>query len=463
MISTFIIVGGLLLTWLYYYKHIVHTFFHLYMYLILIIIIINTAFIFVLIFLKKIPALAISWLSLCLLYLSCETTILVFNILGLDFPEIESSWDILGVDGYYNSHCTKWDPFLGHKWVPGTHRIVKFNGNKIILDNLFHVNNQGHISSYDYSYKKKDSFKRYIVFGDSFTDEQLIPHPWPDCCMKKLNENDENNNYELYNFGTHGGGLPAWYYTFFNEIIPKYEFDGIILAVFGDDLARPHYFTHFENGYSYDGTLKFPPKNDLEFKHALSSADSSRCIFPGYQLDSVVNAMLDKKDWSHSKYLRFNWYIFRNLNSSLNIIVANYWWEWFANKFVHTSNSSSITDDYLNAKYSSEKIKQLVDMIEYCKKHDKKFIFVTIPGQLELKACLNGKEIILQKELDYLANKHQVQSYNGYSLFNDIPVDEINSLYLMKDPHWNQYGANMFAYRFAHILSNDLNDSLARD
>ena len=111
-----------------------------------------------------------------------------------------------------------------------------------------------------------------------------------------------------------------------------------------------------------------------------------------------------------------------------------------------------IDDDYLNTKYTRARMKQLEDMIKYCKAHDKEFMFVTIPSRLELNVQLMGHEILLQRELDYVATKHQINSYNGYSMFNGTRQDEINDLFIKGDPHWNQEGADIFAEKFAKIL-----------
>ncbi len=45
-----------------------------------------------------------------------------------------------------------------------------------------------------------------------------------------------------------GGGLGNWSAIFFEDIVPNYQFDALVIATYGDDLARQYSYLH-----AYDG------------------------------------------------------------------------------------------------------------------------------------------------------------------------------------------------------------------
>ena len=118
------------------------------------------------------------------------------------------------------------------------------SNNEIIWDQKIKCNNVGYISKRDYTYKKnKKKTKRYIVLGDSFSSAEFNDQSWVDYVQDNL----KGTNIELYSFSLSGIGLQNWYNIYFKEILPKYEFDGIIFAFLSSDWQRPFTIFHTDS------------------------------------------------------------------------------------------------------------------------------------------------------------------------------------------------------------------------
>ena len=122
----------------------------------------------------------------------------------------------------FSRPATMWDPISGFKWNNQENRVFCVTNNEIIADNKYKYNNYHQHCSFDYSPKKKSAnIYRFVVLGDSFTNDLLLHIAWPETLHYLLNSRKEfTKTFEVYSFPTDGGGLVNWHTTF-KELIDK--------------------------------------------------------------------------------------------------------------------------------------------------------------------------------------------------------------------------------------------------
>ncbi|MCP4121655.1 MAG: SGNH/GDSL hydrolase family protein, partial [Bacteroidetes bacterium] len=197
-------------------------------------------------------------------YLFIEIFLLILTLGGWFSP----TSTVIAENSIYvwNKPCAKYDSIAGYKWVD-SFRVVSMNTDEVHFDEIIHSNKQGYVSYQDYLPHKKDStISRYIVLGDSFTAGAYLKTSWPDYCQKQLSSDTSITPVELYNFSVDGGGIHNWHSIFFNEVVPQYEFDAVIIAIFPGDLSRDFFIlNHQEDSTAKYGYFKQKPASRQDF------------------------------------------------------------------------------------------------------------------------------------------------------------------------------------------------------
>ena len=166
---------------------------------------------------------------------------------------------------FVNRVCFEPDLISGYRWLPGKTRTVRLHKGEVLYDNEFVANAQGYMSRHDFRHTKTPGSKRVAAFGDSFTAMVQIESPWPEQLERRLNSKAKVN-CECYNFGINGAGLQNWNSIFFKELVPNYEFDAVIFAVFMENLSRPFSMACCKDGGTYFGRFPAPPQSFQEFE-----------------------------------------------------------------------------------------------------------------------------------------------------------------------------------------------------
>ena len=338
---------------------------------------------------------------------------------------------------YYNKSCAKFDKKSGYKWYGDNIRVVRTTNKEIIFDNTFTPNNYGYITKHNFFEKKTNKNKtRLLILGDSFSAGSNLSTNMPDKLQEILNKKT-NNKYEIYSFSVDGGGLFNWHSIFFNEIVDNFEFDGVILAVYGGDLWRD--FTIF---HSNDSTLKIDrfnkvPENNYDFE---------KNYYPKMKLQFKIrsNEEINEHLLFDNKQYTFKLYFLRKLISAYRNIKKSY-----LSKKTNSNKIVNIDTKYVLKKLGADRLKKLNNIVDYCKANDKTFYFATIPKKDNL---LKGDTIELEQEI--LSNHLKVNYFNGYKVFSKLNKNEILSNYLNHDGHWNINGSNKFAEYYSNYILN---------
>ncbi|MCE9634772.1 MAG: hypothetical protein K8T90_03615 [Planctomycetes bacterium] len=154
----------------------------------------------------------------------------------------------------------KYDPLSGYRVHGGPARVAKFVRGKdptkadVEYVGGFYGNKQGFPDRDDFSVARKSpTATRLAVLGDSFSGGDLL-RPWADACEDSVRE--RGGEAELLNFSLSGVGLANWHQMLLKEIEPtKYDIDGVVFAVWGNDLARRLYVCD-HGGSTPDGAAR---------------------------------------------------------------------------------------------------------------------------------------------------------------------------------------------------------------
>jgi len=367
--------------------------------------------------------------------------------------------DFYSVGGDYfgaaNRPYVKFDSVSGYKYISGKTRLCNVAESNLVYDHIMPVNNRGYCSVFDYDFKKTDTtIKRLIVFGDSYSAGEITDTTWVDLLRIKLAA--ENKPTELLNFSLEATGISGWNNVFFKEMIPNYDFDGIVLAVFGDvdyyssDLARPFVIKNSSATYSSMSHFETLPLNENDFKEnykGLLYYESS--VYDSRKIDQYKALALKGKD---AKRI-FEWmpprpYFLNLISENINFIRR---FARIQDKYYTHPINVPITDTAF-AKWESlkyyygEKILLTKQMLDYCQANNKEITLVSIPSFRLATSddSLNYHNNFYNRQLRFLAKEYDARFIDGYTMLDSIPDRQYDRYHLYGDAHWNRAGIDLF-------------------
>jgi len=375
-------------------------------------------------------------------YAIAETESVIHQLLGEQEQDVQEDSGY----GYFNGPCAEFDPVRGYRWIQGCHRTVKLNEESLVYDNTFCINNAGVYSSLDYQPRVPNGVKkRYIVLGDSFTAAEFLEKP----LTERLNEISEDE-VEYYSFALDGGGILNWHHTFFKEIVPTYEFHGLIINVFADDLKRDFFVMNHYPNQGYTSYLKDSPSGEVDFDSViLPKASPYVSYLDDDSLDFAIESFKsqDRLTFVDLEVLKgiilspvFIYSVFKS-KSFLNSVLID--------KEVDVSELEAV--EY----YGAEKWRAINDIISFCKQKNIDVIVSAIPYRHVVGLFNQGKVLKEKKFLELLVEKYKVDYFDGYELFSSYSEEEIKTKYLVGDDHWSQEGSDAFANSLSVFLKDD--------
>ncbi len=388
-------------------------------------------------------------LSILTLYLFLELLTYVLICAGVLRPDFNSLLKNFGASDKPYAH---FDSTSGYKYSGHLPHLTNIHDGRIVYDHAMPVNNNGYCSIYDYSYKKKTGCQRWMVFGDSYTAGEITDTTWVDLFQKGLNR----DSIEFYNFGLEGAGISNWHSIFFKEVVPQYEFDGVVLAVFGDlrstsyDLTRDFIIKH--SFVDYSGLNFFPTlpetfnrfeeeyKEQLFYESSIYSADR----IEGYRAKLISPEKQDfcfklfPPKWYFSKYLSDAFQFIRKYNS-------------FQKKYASKDLDANVLNGSYKAEvdytklFGKEKMQKTIDILNYCRDHNKKIYLISIPSYNIVKQdSLYYHNNLYNRHLKQLTEQYHCGFFDGYELYDSIPRDHRDKFILYHDSHWNRKGIDLF-------------------
>ena len=358
-----------------------------------------------------------------------------------------------GSFGVFNRPCAVYDSTSGYKWLPVEARLTKIVNNEVVFDQRFSGNNMGYISEQDYSYKKSDILtKRYMVFGDSFTSAEFLDTPWPDRVQQLLDE-QANGKYDIYSFAIDGGGLYNWYRIFRYEIVPNYKFDGVIFAIWGNDLDRDFALMHHSDTMAYFNYFETVPENFQDFEeNYIPDMWETAEIVPDSILDERKARALEPTPFF--EFPKPDLFLLHLIPQAFERLSFRERQENFEERFFSNKESadSLMGMQQIEENYGRDKVEMLEYVIAHCQENDKEVILAVLPEQMGIEYNREGGYNIIQSEVSFLSRHYQTGYFDGYHPFWDLNDAEVTDCFLKYDPHWSQEGSDRFARAFASYL-----------
>ena len=132
----------------------------------------------------------------------------------------------------------QFDSARGYRLTPTPSRMMRVTNGVVEYVATFRGNSQGFQDRDDFGPKRSiPPLRRIAVFGDSFTAGQNVGQNWPDRAEDLVRK--RGKPVQFLNLAVYGGGLANWWSITFKILeAEQYEIDGVIFAVFGDDVRR---------------------------------------------------------------------------------------------------------------------------------------------------------------------------------------------------------------------------------
>lgn len=341
---------------------------------------------------------------------------------------------------YFDRETARFDSIAGFRWSSEPTTVMKAGNGKLEYVNTFKGNNYGYHSKKNYLQNKLPGVYRIIVLGDSFTDAFFLQTPWPDRVEQMLNE--RNQPIELYSFSVNGGGILNWHSIFFREILHNFEFDAVILAIFGNNLNRDFFVMHHEKGSAK--AMYFPDAPNYKiFSDVSKSTKGIPVILPKNTFSHFLDHYKNPLQWYEADLFSLNLLhhlvmktLFRHgKQPDLSNLLANYIY----------STGTDITDEDIIRKYGNHKISLLKEIITVCQENQKDITLVAIPERTGAILTMQKNPVQIATEVEHLSSMFGTRYWNGYSNYTGGNEKIIDTHFMASDGHWNQYGSDFFA------------------
>ena len=332
------------------------------------------------------------------------------------------------------------DPVMGYRWLPGPIRIIRVVHSELVFDNTFSGNNYGYNCSYDFTPKKPSPRTfRFAVLGDSFTAGMYMAAPWPERLQQLLRSRSERwRDVQVYPFPIDGGGLLNWHSVFTNQILPEFEFDGLIIASWFENLARDFIVFHGDQNGVYLKKFGYDerPKSREEFEKIRPAMRKFYEVRDSREIEEIVDQV-------------------RRFRPAQ--VTADQYCEPWTDKSELAPAGYAFSQDAFVKRYSARRLALLSEIVGACRKRQVPVIFCAIPtreGVLRTKKT--GSLLLHRVESERLCRHFGLHYFDGYAIFDAIDSEAVVDLYWLKyDSHWGLAASELFALKLAEWITRN--------
>lgn len=396
---------------------------------------------------------------IALLVLEIRSNVMLFtgkSVYGQ--KESDSSRDHSFTD---NTHVT-FHPHFGYLYRKEKFRFLRIYNNEVVFDSIISPNAQGLLSHQDFTHKKEKGVFRIMVLGDSYSAGSYLSHPWATTAEKALNKSERK--YEIYNFAVDGAGTANWHDIFFEEILPHYEFDALVLATAGWSFQSSYFFEHGKEDGNYMLFSDDKPKDENDFLNNFLPRMKKSCALA---TEEEINSYVQKTslfEWNPkplqllmSAFLmeKFENYSAR-IKGRLIKSSAPVTREVAFSQETNLPSASTNFREYFTGLYP-KRGENVLKILDYAKaKHIPLLITPTPERETWKTGRLRKIEMGPQTLLKDLAKEVGADYFDGYQAIEGQDIDSLASKYWLKyDGHWNQAGSDLYAEKIAkHIQSH---------
>jgi hypothetical protein len=331
----------------------------------------------------------------------------------------------------------QFDAIRGYRLTKTPSRVIGITRGSVETVGTLRGNDQGFSDRDDFSPKRPEGTRRRIaVFGDSFTAAQYIGLSWPDRAEDLALE--AGQPIELLNFAMYAGGLANWHRVLLKIVDNQgYEIDGLIFAVYGNDLWRS-FFVADNRGAKECMQAYWPSWNPATYPASLEAARPYlRPAANSYVLTPEEFERPLQGQWPQSVprpfkpiFLTMAW------RSALPYVPT----AWRLALHGHDPSTPDLPPDVSSLKYRYVMIQ---DIKRFCEARHLPATVAYIPDRAELLSGNRLSEAFTDAR-DF-ARTLGANFLDGREMFEGMSRAEIRAQYLPYNGHWNQSGSNRFA------------------
>jgi hypothetical protein len=334
----------------------------------------------------------------------------------------------------------QFDPIKGYRLTKTPSRMACIATNGV-------VESVGTVSGNNHGFPDRDDFTsqrtapsrpRFAVFGDSFSAAQFLQVNWPDRCEDLATES--GRPVELLNLSIDGGGHTNWWRTLRGFVDANdYEIDGVIFAVYGNDLRRP--FAIWDDRVvqeADDGTRTIAfgmvyTFNPNEMPRTLDEARPFLQGLPRWQVHST--ATLDRMLRGEIRPRRpFRPFLLQRISHAFSADTGPV--EQYSSEDVKNYDSSV-----------PQRMGMWLDIREYLHSHGIPALVVDVPDVDIL--VQNGEPSAEAIAFSRVVGATFVDGGRAYA---GLSQEEIRAQWLRYDGHWGQKGSDRFAEFMLDVL-----------
>lgn len=327
---------------------------------------------------------------------------------------------------YSGDKTFKFDPVRGFRLTTDVTMESRITNGEIEYVGASHGNSVGY-PGHDFTPKRQDQRRRFAVFGDSFTHGVMLPRTWPDY-VENLTGNDARP-VELLNFSLTGGGLGNWWSIVKNEM-PAYQLDGVIFAVYQDDLFRSFTMAHTADRKMWVG--RTPTWNPALNPKTLGAA--RHCCLPE----------------AGQRYFIFD-------ESGFWRALSGEWrpGDWFIQQELRAIKERKMIYPQLpppNAENDKWRQAMIKDIAAWIGEQHLTAIVVYLPSRDGLLA--RQDDSIYKADTRRFAEAIGATYHDSSALYASMTDNEIRAHFLPHDGHWNLAGSDLLATYVRRLLGD---------
>ena len=321
----------------------------------------------------------------------------------------------------------QFDPVRGYTLTRTPSRFARIRKGEIVYIGKFAGNGQGLPDRDDFSMLHPGGgLRRYAIFGDSYTAAQYLAINWPDRTEDILRENGEQ--IQLLNFSTHGGGLANWASNLAGILArDNYRVDGLIFAVFDDDLERT--FTLADGAgrdkLSFGSVAGWHPADYPASRDKAATLLDAQEINAGYILSSEEFDAALAGSWQPQRYWEFK------VLAALRYHLSRLW--------------HALQD---HAGFSAGQITLIEGIRQYTDQNNLPVLVIYLPGLAEATGTTSYH---YQQAMNFAALL-DADFLDAQQAFRPLASKQLQQLWFKNDAHWNQQGSDAFATFMARFL-----------
>jgi len=350
----------------------------------------------------------------------------------------------------------QYDPIIGSRLSPENVRTAIILPSGVVESSaVIRGNNLGLPDEHDFLPQKPEGTKRrYAVFGGSYIAGLYLNRKYPDRLEELANQSGES--VEFMNCCCEGSGLTNWW-LMTTKILDaqKFELNGVIFTVSEDNLYRGLLAMHdsYKRGWHTVYVNQIRTASAAEIPQTFEAAEPllyHMCI-----QDSFRRAPVFEKIWASAQTPDFR--VPRNVLMPIRPYLTWMLFTHIGDKLPPTS-SSLFGKPESGGNFDAMAISRIKDIRTFLASRQLPAIVIQLPPAPASEVPSKFSEWIPNATLEF-ANRLGVPFWDGREAFRSMNDDEYSSLFLEKDPHWNQRGSDLFAKEtHDHLLKHPMSE-----